>query len=266
MQKTGVVYLSRKGNPAHWTGGFLDSLAANGAGAEFTLAVVLKGYDGGEEDRVLAARRRAINAPLEILRVDDEIYPIEVWFRAAAALAACDRLVFLNSQSRVLAPQWLAKLLDPFERITNCGAVGASGSFEGLTPDAFPNVHLRTTGFAIARATFLALDKGAQATKYDGNRFEAGADGFTRQLERSGLAPLVVDGSGKVWRSGEWAVSRTFRSGRQEGLLVADNRTRAYAVAGLAKRQRLARAAFGDAACAEGSSLVSRWRARRRFY
>ena len=266
MGKTAVLYLSRKGNPAEWTGGFLDSFLSHAAGAEHSLVFVLKGYAEGETDPVLAARRKELAQAPEEWRVGDDIFPIGVWFRAAAALDLFERIVCLNSQSRILAGGWLGKLLNPFERSANCGAVGATGSFEGLAPDEFPNIHLRTTGFAVDRRLFLSLAPGQQVTKYDGNLFEAGPQGFTRQLQQRGLAPLVVDRPGKAWAAEDWPASRTFRSGAQEGLLIADNRTRDYAIAGLAKRRKLARLAFGAAGQAEASPLWDRWAARKRFY
>jgi hypothetical protein len=58
----------------------------------------------------------------------------------------------------------------------------------------------------------------------------------------------VVDRHGKLFTQEGWPASRTFRSGQQEGLLVADNRTDDFASGPPERREMLARLAFGDAA------------------
>ncbi len=56
----------------------------------------------------------------------------------------------------------------------------------------------------VRRKTFLALDPGALASKYDGNLFEAGPNSMTRQIEAMGLKPIVAARDGTYWRDADW--------------------------------------------------------------
>jgi len=55
----------------------------------------------------------------------------------------------------------------------------------------------------------------------------------------------VAGRDGRVYGSEEWPASRTFRSGEQDNLLVADNRTEQYHAADPTRRGELARFAWG---------------------
>jgi hypothetical protein len=103
-------------------------------------------------------------------------------------------------------------------------------------------------------------------TKRGGNFFEAGPNSMTRQIMQRGLVPVIVDRFGKSWNFEEWPQSRTFRSGQQERLLISDNRTYQYDIAGPAKRRRLAIQNWGEKADAPLASLASRMSAGWRWY
>jgi hypothetical protein len=246
MAKLGVVYLDRWGNPPRFARIFLETLWRHPPGAPFTLYWQYKGYPENAANPALAAFRETQRIPVEEARYPDDLYQFNLAYDLAAK-TDCDRLLFFISWSRILAPHWLRFYAESFERIANCGAVGATGSYERLTRDQpFPNVHLRTNAFMIAPSVLLRIDPGRLTAKEDGNRFEAGPNNMTRQLTAMGLVPLVIDRAGRAFRSEEWPQSRTFRTGHQEGLLVADNRTHEYAVAGAKKRRKLVRLAWGE--------------------
>lgn len=97
--------------------------------------------------------------------------------------------------------------------------------------DPFPNYHVRTNAFVIARDVMLDLKVGAIRNKMDAAVFESGKAGLTRQLSAKGLRALVVGRDGVAYEKERWRESHTFRSGEQRNLLVADNRTRQYAEA-----------------------------------
>jgi hypothetical protein len=257
MTRTAVVYLSRWGNHPRWSRAFLDSLIRCAAGREYDLIFALKGFPEGANDEALTALRAKIPARVSELRLSDEGYDLNVYFRAAAEVAN-DRMLFFNSYSRILAADWLASYEGALERVPKCGIVGATGSFETIPGMAFPNVNIRTNAFMIPRELFLAIDRGPLALKSDCNRLEAGPTSLTRQIVQRGLEPVLVDRTGKVWRIPDWPVSGVFRSRRQEGLLVADNRTQHYATAGASKRLKLARLAWGEAAKATHIPLLER--------
>ncbi len=257
MMRPAVVYLSRWKNHPRWSCAFLESIAFHDAGRDFDLLYVLKGFPPGEDDPALRAHPGDVRACVTEFRISDEGYDLNAYLRVAAQFEH-RRMLFFNSYSRILARNWLASYVTAFDSAPNCGIVGATGSFETIPGTTFPNVNVRTNAFMIERELFLSVDPGPLVTKGDCNRFEAGPESLTRQIGRRGLEPLLVDRFGKPWCVSEWPVSRIFRSGRQEALLVADNRTHHYAVAGPAKRLRLARLAWGEVAAVPRISLASR--------
>jgi hypothetical protein len=112
----------------------------------------------------------------------------------------------------------------------------------------FPSRFLRTNTFMITHATLARLRLFAIRNKTDTYALEGSRRSITRQLQRLGLNSLVVDRTGAVYAPEEWHLSRTLWQGDQEGLLVADNRTRSYADGGLARRQLLSTLAWGPMA------------------
>ncbi len=205
------------------------------------LVIVLKGFTDPGAVRAEVARRVPA---AQFHEIDDTGFDITAYRSAAQALDH-DVLCFLNSHSRVEAPNWLRLMVDGLQD-QSVGAIGATGSWEvmnGSTP--FPNVHLRTNGFALARPDFLSLDFGPLATKRDCNWFEAGPNSLTRQVLASGQTVCVVGRQGNAAPPEEWAAMPVFRTGSQSELLISDNRTRAYEAATNRKRKRLASLAWG---------------------
>jgi hypothetical protein len=207
---------------------------------------------------------------------------LPVYFAAAERLHG-ERYCFVNSYSRPLVDGWLAKLdaaLDPPE----VGLAGASGSwasprswtayslglpsaYAGVLPpphiaraqllavelehaqavrrtaleslrarwsalrqlpqlERFPAAHIRTNAFMISHATIERLRLGSVRKKPDAHALEHGRHSITRQVQRMGLQA----------------------HGQQEGLLVADNRTRAYQDGDGVRRRVLSGYAWGAAA------------------
>lgn len=137
--------------------------------------------------------------------------------------------------SRAQRPQSLRAYLSRRRELT-----GARKSF-----DPFPNQHVRTNAFLIARDVMLDLKVGAIRNKMDAAAFESGTDGLSRQLFAKGLRALVAGRDGAAYEQERWRESRTFRSGEQSNLLVADNRTRQYAEADAPTRVYLEGCAWG---------------------
>jgi hypothetical protein len=268
----GVVHLVRARNGVASFERFLASYRANPGGAEHELVVVFKGFRG---DGDLAAHDALLaGLPHRRLLLPDEGFDIGPYFRAAE-MHGHAHFCFLNSFSRLLDPQWLAKLAEHGRR-PGVGVAGATGSWESLVSNAarpgpgrvpllgaiggrlraarlarsfapFPNPHVRTNAFLVARRTMLGLARGPLRRKSEAHRFESGLDGMSRQLAAAGLALVVVGRDGRGYADREWPSSRTFRLAGQENLLVADNQTGAYDAAGAAEREKLGRLAWGDA-------------------
>jgi hypothetical protein len=114
--------------------------------------------------------------------------------------------------------------------------------------ERFPAYHLRTNAFAADRATLARVHVGRLATKMDAYRLENGRHSLTRQVQAMGLRTLVVARDGCCYTPEQWPLSRTLWQGDQEGLLVADNQTRSYAVGGLERRRLLSAFAWGPRA------------------
>jgi hypothetical protein len=233
---------------------FVASLRRHRSGCDHRLAVVFNGFDGRPAP--------AYTAALEGVEHEAVILPEPVQdlvaYRMAADRVDAGAMCFVNSYGEVLVDGWLARL-DAARREPGAGIVGASGSWESAASSAplalrlqrhlrfprFPNPHMRTSAFMLDRGLLLDLDWSGAQTKLGALRLESGRRSLSRQVLARGLGLWVVDRDGRRWEPEQWPASRTFRSGEQEGLLVGDNRTEQYRVAGAAERAELARMAWG---------------------
>jgi hypothetical protein len=255
-----VAYLLRKGNPPHLFEAFLDSLARHPPGMDYRPVLIQKGFEP-DFAHPLAARWASQERPAEIVDVADAGFALTA-FRDAAVAIDAPRQLFLTSYSRVLADDWLAKLVRAADDLGAGSLVGASGSWESLGPTTpFPNTTLRSNAFLIERDIFLAYPHPLDG-RYDGNLFEAGPDSITHRTLTAGGRIAVVDRDGRAWSPSDWPDSRTFRSYNQEALLIADNRTVDYQCVSLRRRTRRAALAFGDRARIVPQNIFSRWHTR----
>jgi len=229
---------------------FARSYREHAAGLAHRLVVVLNGFAaesdaepylaafGGLEYETLFLERATLDLPA---------------YGTAAERVDADVLCFLNSHSELLAGGWLAALREQHER-ADVGIVGATGSFErphSVLPwrrrrwPAFPNPHLRSNAFLLRRDLMRSLQWPEVAAKHEAWALESGRAGLTAQVLQRGLAALVVGRDGTGYAPADWQASATFRSGDQENLLVADNRTRQWEEAEPAERERLTRLTWG---------------------
>jgi hypothetical protein len=114
--------------------------------------------------------------------------------------------------------------------------------------EGFPAVHVRTNAFMADAELLAALIPQSVSAKMDAYRLESGRWSLTSQVGRLGLRPLVVDRAGAAHEHEHWPASRTFWQGDQEGLLVADKQTEAYACGALERRRVLSTLAWGPRA------------------
>lgn len=173
-------------------------------------------------------------------------------------------ILFLNSYSIILSDNWLRHLMEA-TRLPDSGIVGATGSWHSLFSmiryetrlawernktlvenfrkyklliknfflyrlwfPSFPNPHIRTNAFVISKELFVGLHLGPIKKKYDAYRWESGRNGFTRQIMKKGLRPLVVDKNGRIYDVQRWKESNTFWIDEQANLLISDNQTRKF--------------------------------------
>ena len=76
--------------------------------------------------------------------------------------------------------------------------------------------------------------------------FESGRESISRRIASRGLDLIVVGRDGRGFFPDEWSISRTFRTGEQENLLVADNQTRSFTYADKKTRILLSQYAWGE--------------------
>jgi hypothetical protein len=246
--RVAVLYLDRFANGKAFARMFLTSIARNKAGYDYEYIHVLKGYP----DRIVDEHKRFVRsiAPTTVTfaEVDDRNLPVSSFRRIASDIDHDQILMFL-SWSRVLQVNWLKYYVSAFHAAPDIGIVGATGSYERRNnrdlAAPFPNIAIRTNAFLMDRMLYVQLAQDI-VTRDDELNFESGADSLTAQIMRRGMRPTIVDRSGALWDSIDWPRSNTFRSGRQENLLVADNRTHDYDRVANSKRRRLAQITWGD--------------------
>lgn len=137
---------------------------------------------------------------------------------------------FLNSFSKIESDNWLTYLHAGFQTIEDAGVIGATGSWESSseTDPPFPNPHIRTNGFMISADLIRKMDFIPIKTKEDARVVESGENSLTQQTVLNGKKAYLVDTNGEYWPEEKWAEAGVFRSGEQSGLIISDNRTRAY--------------------------------------
>jgi hypothetical protein len=254
---TAVVHLVRAGNDLEALSRFLSSYEQFSAGSSHQLVFLLKGF---APELPSPLNNLLDRVPHSRLNCPDQGFDLGSYFFASEHLTE-SLVMFTNSFSVLQGDRWLAKLLDAYNQ-PRIGVVGATGSWESLSGNylnqrfdlvqsrfrgvlakgralalglpllalfpTFPNAHLRTNGFLLARENFLKMRPRMIRTKLDAWLFESGRNSMTRQILRRGLGVLVVGRDGSMYGPDEWIQSMTFWQHKQENLLIQDNRTVAY--------------------------------------
>jgi len=224
-------------------------------GVEHRFVTVFNGFRGGED-----AVRDALGVPADHeVHIDGRVQDLVAYERALAEVDG-DRVAFVNGWAEPLADGWLATLAGALD-LDGVGIAGCTASWESPATSApphlklhrrrlfhpFPNPHVRTNAFALPTGLARSLVWDVRRRKVGAESLESGKEGLTRQVQAHGLRPVMVSRRGVV-EVGDWPEARVFRSGRQEELLVRDNRTRQYDDADPRRRAFLARMAWGDRA------------------
>ncbi len=248
---------------------FLRSYHAHPAGVEHQLTILLNGARA--KDPASEADIRPLLTELErtehrLIHLDRSMLDLSAYGEAAERIEH-EQICFLNSYCTALADGWLSKLADALAG-SDVGLVGATGSWESQAewirgrprhwpqqlatlPGArrdyprFPNPHVRTSSFMLERHRVVEMGLGHAGDKRATYLLESGRESITRQVQKQGLRAVVVDRHGESYDVEDWPSSRTFRSGDQENLLVADNQTHDYARASTRRRRRLSLDSWG---------------------
>ncbi len=257
---------------------FLRSYHAHPPGIAHELVIVLNGAPADDGPNRAGGRgtaaltREGLAAELagtehRLITLERPVLDLAAYGLAARALNH-QRLCFLNSYSVILADGWLAILTQALDD-PGTGLVGTTASWESQSRwirgrarywpyqlarlraarrdyPRFPNPHIRTAAFMIERTILLAMNLDAARDKRDTYLLESGRRSITRQVLERALRAVVVGRDGRVYGVKDWAVSRTYRSGEQDNLLVADRRTADWQSASPRLRRRLSRDAWSE--------------------
>jgi hypothetical protein len=263
-----VIHLVRASNDLGVLSAFLVSYEKYSAGHAHQLTFLLKGFAGGLPQSVSDLLDRF---PHKRVMCPDYGYDIGSYIYASNRIRE-PLVLFTNSYCVLQADKWLAKFLNAYHQ-PRVGMVGASGSWESLSSTmlnarsavsgsilrdgfskakaltvglplllmfpAFPNYHIRTNGFLVARKDFLAIRPALMRTKLDAWLFESGRKSMTRRMRERGLEALVVGKDGSYYLPEEWSRSMTFWQSHQENLMIKDNRSIAYDCGSESLRARL---------------------------
>lgn len=275
---TCVAYLVRIDEGLAPVQRFLNAYSAYDPGLPHRLLVLRRGFRTEDWWVPFASLFDGHGLHYEILDVAVTGYDLGA-YREAVGASSDDHICFLNTFSEVLCDGWLEHLYRSAQ-LPGVGLAGATGSYESvysgyvaalsvhrtirnrwwLPPvrgyikayslrseyPAYPNPHVRTNGFLVTRSVARALRWGPFRTKDDTRRGESGWFGLSRQAEALGLRNVVAGRDGLSYEVADWQSSRTFRSGDQSNLMIADNRTREYDMSTAHERERLSLWAWGS--------------------
>jgi hypothetical protein len=160
--------------------------------------------------------------------------------------AAFPSRAWAQAQNLRLTPERLPTLVPLWAREA-VGNVLALPQFAGRF-GSFPTAHVRTNGFVVERELMRTLERTPVRRKSDALVVESGKRSLTRQIEQSGLRPVLAGADGCTHEVAEWARSGIYRQRDQENLLLEDNQTRIYRDADLELRRFLAAFAWATEA------------------
>lgn len=254
-----VIYLNRHNVGSDFSAAFLHSILPGHDSAAFDLIILMKGECSNRvQIESLCSHHGFMPYFIEI---PDDLFDLGA-YRIAAEVLKNRTLLLFNSYTRLLAGNWMELYFSGFSALGEKALLGATGSWEthGNNPP-FPNPHIRTNAFMIERDILLSL-KLPVVTKRDCNQFEAGPHGLTRHILSIGGKVGVVGRDGAVYGPDTWPQANIFRSGNQQNLLAADNRTQDYQTSSGFRRRKLAKMAWGSEAKVTGEFIVTRLKAR----
>jgi hypothetical protein len=249
VKSIALAYLARGAdeNHAQKFRNFVLSYKAFRPGIQHKLFIIFKGF---VDSRHLSEGMEVFSS-LEFTPVhtDDLSFDIGAYLATAKQIDA-ERICFLNTSTEIASHNWLAKLSNNLD-VKNVGLVGATGSFESLSPidqqiPPFPNIHIRSNAFMIERNHLIdILSRYAIRTKRDAYYVESGPASITRLTLRLGLSALIVGRDGRGYHPESWPRSWTFRQGDQSNLLVKDNVTRVFEQSTWTERRELSMKTWG---------------------
>jgi hypothetical protein len=259
---------------------FIASYLAFPAGHEHTLYILFNGARDSQE--VAACQQLLQEAGITYKEVElPQGQDITAYFYATGCISE-DYILFLNTYSRFLHPQWLAKYAHALASTQDIGLVGATASCQsyyssvfqthslkwerqkGFTYNyrkyklflkaigywyflfrPFPAPHIRTNAFMIQRKLFQQLAGRALRDKLAAYQFESGRKSLTNGVTGMGYLAVVIDKSGEIHLITACKKRPIFWNGNQEDLLISDNQTTLYQEADVESRKLFRKLAWG---------------------
>lgn len=240
--KIAVVYIARLNEGFKCFREFVDSYRKHPAGCEHELLIVFKGFSlFGAKSYIKYLGDLKYNHTF----VHDKGYDLGT-YKIVANMPECaeynvpefDTMLCLNSHSEILVDGWLEKYTKWFSpTVAFVSATCSSESFckkwwHNIFFKSFPNNHFRTNAFLIGRKTLLKVwPKFGFWSKMQCYLFESGRNNLRIRINKLGLCSV--------------ALTSNFRKGNQEGLVIADKQTKAFASADIDEKFRLRELAWG---------------------
>ncbi len=279
-EKIAVIYLMWLPYGQSYLQSFVASYLAQPAGHAHTLYILFNGTKDPQEIdacRQLLKQAGISYEELEIPQGQD----ITAYFFASGRVSA-EYILFLNTYSRFLHPQWLAKYVHALSATPNTGLVGATASCQSYYSSVFqkhpwkwegekgfaynfrkyklflkamaywyflfqpfPAPHIRSNAFLISRKLFQQVAARAIRNKMAAYQFESGRKSMTNEVLRRGYQAVVVDCRGETHEVIDCKKRPIFWNGNQEDLLVSDNQTTLYQEADTESRKIFRTLAWG---------------------
>jgi hypothetical protein len=131
MSRVAVVHLVRAANGLGALSSFLESYLANPGGLDHDLVLVFKGFDKSVTPRDYLSMLSGVE--YRDFHVNDDGFDLTAYRKAMRKLGGFDYYCFLNSFSRLIDDDWLAKLHNQAAR-QGVGISGATGSYQSMSP------------------------------------------------------------------------------------------------------------------------------------
>ena len=273
-----VIYLSWLPYGTEFLSKFIESYKKHPSGFNHKLYIILNGV-GISDSKSKFYDLIQNNLPdAEVLELDNG-QDIDAYFYAAAKVKS-DILFFLNSFSEFQTADWLNKYMTAFDK--SIGLLGTTASCQSLYStalletkktlnnfrslfqirnlkmllkalfywrllfSAFPNPHIRTTGWMIRRNDMMKVAKKDMKRKFNAYLFESGKNSLTNQIIRLGYEVAIIGKNGNVYTMEKWRESNTFWMQNQENVMITDNQTALYHNAEPSYKRYLNLLAWGD--------------------
>ena len=163
-----------------------------------------------------------------------------------------NQILFLNSHSYPICDNWLSKLIKYSNYNTLIGTTASNESildsiklkkkhkilshilkkiYYKMRFNAFPNPHIRTTGFLINGKKFLDYINNKKIySKEDAWEIESGKNSLTNYFKNDNCNIYIINSDGDKFIEKDWKLSETYNYLNQSKTIISDKHIRKYNV------------------------------------